>query len=135
MLYDKDGYCFGWQGPINWTPSELRPPDESVRNYDYLQAIIGQRTKTVTFFVDGSDKAVVALRSELEKTLTKMGEAAWRSFLRGDWLAKSGGDYDEQVESVNKELLRIVGKHFKVEVVGKQRIAELSEKKNQNKRQ
>ena len=130
LLYAKDGYLFGWQGPVTWTPNELRPPDTAERDYYYLQALSEQKTKTVTFWVSGSDKAVVALKDDIETYLTDLKQEDARRWISGDWLS---GDQSmsERIARINEETLKMVNQHFRAEIADKNRVAQLLEEKRE----
>jgi hypothetical protein len=110
LLCSKDGYVFSHQ-LLTWTPDELRPVDtSSIRDNSYLQAVENKSVKSVTFWVSGSDKDVVALQQDLENYFTKAESDAVKSFLDMNW----GGSASAQVQKINSDTLGIVSRYFKV---------------------
>jgi len=131
LLYSRDGYLFGWNGPITWVPDELEDKDLSnVRDYNAIQRASGEHSKTVTFYLSATDKDVVALREETEQYLKSASVSERYLYFNriggefGEWLGAT-----EQVEKINQDTARITNRYFRVDIAGKEKIEALIEQK------
>lgn len=116
-LLSKDGYYFHSQGPLTWTPEELRLPDASERDYYKIQSMRERRVKHVQMFVPSSDKAAIALLQDSNKLTAELQQKQWKYLITGDWLL--GEDLPEEAdeEYIRNEFEKLFNKYFKLMIV------------------
>jgi hypothetical protein len=127
LLYSQDGYLFGWNGPLTWTKDELQVKDISnERNYNVIQDTQSRSPRTVTFYINSSDKDAVALQDATEQYLKGLlTSERYLYFNRisgdfGEWLGTT-----DSVDKINSDTTKMTNQYFKVSVVGKDKIEEL----------
>ncbi len=117
VLLSRDGYFFGSEGPLTWTPEELRLPVPSERDYYKIQSMKEQREKQLRPYVSSSDKGAVALLKDSNQLMAELRRKQWKWMVSGDWLL--GGDLPAEAngEYIRGRFEQLFNRYFKLVIV------------------